>query len=149
MTMLPSDPPRGWRLVTQHEKLKAIPFYFIMLFYASMIAIVWTGGGTGLAGGTVVVIVFAMWIYSIMTFSRAAERQRGWRIAVLEYHVASLGFLLCYFVVLPSCVAAAGGEFGPVLSLRFVGAILGLMVSVLIYGDARRRVAHLRIVRDS
>lgn len=147
--MLSAEPPPGWRLVAQHDKLKVIPIYFIMLFYASMIAIVWTGGGTGLAGGTVVVIVFAMWIYSVMTFSRAAERQPGWWVAVLEYHVASLGFLLCYFVVLPSCLAAAGGQFEGLVSLRLIGAILGLMVSVLVYGDARRRVAHLRIVRGT
>jgi hypothetical protein len=147
MTLLPADPPAGWRLVRDPDKLKVLPFFFVVSFYASIVAILWTGGGTDLAGGAIVILVFATWIYSIMVFAKAAERQKGWRTPVIEYHLASLIMLPCFYQVLPACNEVLGGNFGPLISLRFIGSAIGLFLCLLIYGDARRRVAHLRIVR--
>lgn len=147
MTILPADPPAGWRTVSDPARLKVLPFFLVTLFYASIAAIFMTGGGSGLGGGAIVVIVFAMWIYAIMNFSATAEKQPGWWICVLEYHIASLGMLCCFFVVLPRVMEALSGQFGSLISLPMLGAVTGLLICLLIYGDARRRVAHLRIVK--
>lgn len=146
MHMLPGDPPAGWRLVQDTGRLKVLPFYVVSLFYASIAAIFWTGGGTGLMGAAVVVLVFAMWIYAIMSFATAAEKQRGWWICMLEYHLSSVGFLICFFVVLPRMLEVFSGRLGALLSPAMLGACVGLVVCIVVYGDARRRVAHLRIV---
>jgi len=147
LTRLPAEPPSGWRLVHQADKLNVLPFYFVALFYASVVAIFWTGGGTDLIGASIVVIVFAMWIYSLMTFSRAAERQKGRWIVTIEYHVASLLALVSFFVLLPGCMDVFQGHIATLFSLRTLGAFTALPICVLLYGDARRRLAHLRIVR--
>ena len=149
MTMLPAEPPTGWRMVRDPARLKALPTGFIVMFYSSIVAFFWTGGGTDLAGGAVVVIVLSMWIFSIMQFAKAAERQRGWWMPVVEYHVASVFIILCFWKMVASAKAMFAASFDARNLLTLVLSILALFICMLICGDARRRIAHLRIVRDA
>lgn len=146
--MLPADPPAGWRFVHDPSRLKVLPFFMVTLFYASIAAIFLTAGGGNPLGAIVVILVFATWIYAIMSFSTTAEKQPGWWISVLEYHIASAGMLGCFFVVLPRIMEGISGRVGAMFSLPMLGAVTGLFVCLLVYGDARRRVAHLRIIRS-
>ncbi|MCB9850632.1 MAG: hypothetical protein H6817_07995 [Phycisphaerales bacterium] len=147
MTLLPGDPPPGWRLVRRPERLMVLPVYFIFSFYASIVAIAMTGGGTGLVGGGVVVVVFAMWIFSIMQFSKAAEHQPRWWLPVLLYHVACVAIPICFWLGLGGCNAIAHSEVTPTALLRVLGATIGLFACMLIYGFARGSLAKLRVVR--
>jgi hypothetical protein len=148
MSMLPADPPPGWRTVAHPERLTALPAYFIVSFYASIVAIAWTGGGTGLVGGGIVVLVFAMWIFSIMQFAKAAERQRRWWLPVVLYHVACIVIPVCLWSGVGGCTAVANGDFSPLAFLRMIGSAIGLFLCVLIYGFARGSLARLRVVRQ-
>ena len=149
MTLLPADPPPGWRLVAQPERLTVLPVYFITSFYASIVAIAWTGGGTDFIGGGIVVLVFAMWIFSIMQFSKAAEHQRRWWLPVLLYHLACIAIPLCFWLGLGACNAVSQGRVSPIAVLRVLGSVVGLFLCVLVYGFARGSVARLRVVRGS
>jgi len=148
MTTLPLEAPHGWRLIRDPNKLVVLPVYFVVLFYASILAIAWTGGGTDPVGGGVVVIVFAMWIYAIMQFSRTAERQRRWWTPVVLYHAASLLVPVCLYNIVRAASAIAGGTFTVGTVGRVFAGIAGLLVCFLLYGFARGRVARLRLVRD-
>jgi len=146
--MLPADPPTGWRFVHDPTRLKVLPFFMVIFFYMSVLGIFWTAGDSSLFGAVVVILIFATWIYAIMNFSTAAEKQSGWWISVMEYHVASAGMLGCFFVVLPRIMEGINGRINAVFSLPMLGAMIGLFICLLIYGDARRRVAHLRIIKS-
>jgi len=147
MTQLALTPPPGWRLVRHPEKLAALPFYMIGGFYASMFAIARTGGGSDLFGGAIVVLIFAIWIFSIMQFKRAAERQRRWWLPVVLYHLASLAIPLCLWLGVTGCTAVVNGEASIMAILRILASASGLLVCILIYGFARGSVARLRVVR--
>ena len=98
---------------------------------------------------SVLVIVFAMWIFSIMQFSKAAEKQRGRWLPIVEYHIAGLLALPCFVWSMGSCNEISQGRINATVLLWLLLAVVGLFACVLIYSDARRRVAHLRIVRDT
>lgn len=146
MTQMPLTPPPGWRLVANPDRLAALPFYMVGGFYASIVAIAWTGGGAGIVGGGIVVVIFATWIFSIMQFSRAAERQRRWWLPVLFYHLASLTIPLCFWLVVTGCSAVFRGDVNAASLIRPVLGVLGLFISVLLYGFARGALARLRVV---
>ncbi|MCB9867028.1 MAG: hypothetical protein H6816_10400 [Phycisphaerales bacterium] len=149
MTQMPLTPPPGWRLVAHPDRLTALPFYMIATFYLSIVAIAWTGGGSGIVEGGIVVVIFAMWIFSIMQFSKAAERQRRWWLPVFLYHFASLLIPLCLWSGLTGCTAVFHGEIGVSALVRAVLSVVGLFVCILIYGFARGAVARLRVVPSS
>lgn len=147
MQMLSSQPPPGWRHVVYADRLTTLPFWFVTLFYASIGAIVWTGGGSDIYTSGLVVLVFAGWIFSIMQFSKAAERQRRWWAPVLEYHIVAL-LMIPSFMWLAGVVASVANwviDIWILVWLLIAGVLL--FVCLLLYGDARRRIAHLRIVR--
>lgn len=148
MTQLPLEPPRGWRLINDPAKLAVMPFYFVLLFYGSMVAIAWTGGGTGLAGGAIVVVVFAMWIFSITQFSKTAHRQQGWWVPVLLYHVASVIVPICFWLAARGCAPIMQGSVSAGAIVDIAIALAGLFVCLLIYGWARGRLARLRVIRN-
>jgi hypothetical protein len=147
MTQLALTPPPGWRLVKDPGKLTAMPFYMIGGFYASMVAIAWTGGGAGLVGGAIVVLIFATWIFSIMQFKRAAERQRRWWLPVVLYHVASVAVPVCIWLGVTGCTDVVQGEASFMSLVRVCVSLVGLFVCILVYGFARGSVARLRVVR--
>ena len=148
MTMLSADPPAGWRTVRDPARLQALPAAFIVMFYAAIAAFFWTGGGTDLVGGAVVVIVLSTWIFSIMQFAKAAERQRGWWLPVIEYHVAGVFVILSFWMLVDSVMAMLRSTAASLTLLTLVLSVFALFVCTLVCGDARRRIAHLRIVRD-
>jgi hypothetical protein len=149
MTKLPPQPPPGWRLVHRVGQLASIPYYMVTLFYSSIVAIAWTGGGTGLGGGTIVVLVFAAWIFTIMRFGAAAEHQPGWWFPVVAYHLSSFLVPVAFWLAARGCAAVSEGAWG----LAGIGSILGALavsgVCLLAYGVARGRTARLRVVRDA
>ncbi len=147
MQMLTSEPPAGWRHVVHADRLTTLPFWFVTLFYMSIGAIAWTGGGADIYSSGLVVLVFAAWIFSIMQFSKAAERQRRWWAPVLEYHIVAM-LMIPSFMWLGAVVASVANWVIDIwiLAWLLIAGVL-LFVCLLLYGDARRRIAHLRIVR--
>lgn len=149
MTQLPLTPPPGWRLVRRAEQLPAIPIYMVAGFYASIIAIVLTQGGTSLVGGAIVVLVFATWIFSIMQFKKAAEHQPRWWLPVVLYHVAGSAIPLCFWLGAGGCDSVMHGDVSLGAISRLLASAVGLLVCILIYGFARGSVARLRVVRSA
>jgi hypothetical protein len=149
MTPLPDDPPRGWRRVHRPDLLTSLPFYIVALFYATIVGIALTGGGSSLVGGVIVVLIFASWIYTIMRFGAAAEHQKGWKTPVMAYLFASALVPLAFWLGARGVAEMASGSFGP----RAIGSIAGaaalLVLSLLVYGLARGRTARLRIVPEA
>ncbi|HNO78949.1 MAG TPA: hypothetical protein PKN33_12895 [Phycisphaerae bacterium] len=147
MQMLSSDPPPGWRMAAGGERLTQLPFWFTTLFYASIGVIVWTGGGSDTISSIIVVLVFAGWIFSIMQFSKAAERQRGWWIPVLEYHIVALLMIPGFMCAAGALMALVNWTIDGMTFLWMLFAAVIMFISLLLYGDARRRIAHLKIIR--
>ncbi|NOX58319.1 MAG: hypothetical protein GXP29_05595 [Planctomycetes bacterium] len=145
--MLSSELPAGWRFVGYAQRLVLLPLWIVPLFYASIGAILWTGGGTDLVSSAFVVIVFAGWIFSIMQFSKSAEHQPRWWVPVLEYHIVALLMIPCFrwFMGGVSAITTWTVDWMSMAWLFF--ALVVSFVCLLLYGDARRRVAHLKIVR--
>lgn len=143
---LPPDPPAGWRTVADPEKLTALPAYFIITFYATIVALAWTRGGQGLAGGAMVIVALAMWILSIMQFARTAERQRRWWVPVLLYHAAGIAIPFCFFGGLQGCRPILRGEPDLAAFALSIGSVVGLFACMLVYGVAKGLTARLRIV---
>lgn len=147
MQMLSSDPPPGWRTVAHGDRLTQLPFWFVTLFYASIGAILWTGGGTDFYSSSIVILVFAGWIFSIMQFSKAAERQRRWWAPVLEYHLVAILMIPGFMWLAGAFMAIVNWTITGMTLLWMLFAAVILFISLLLYGDARRRIAHLKIVR--
>ncbi len=145
---LPLEAPAGWRTVADPQKLLTLPAYMVMTFYAALVALAWTRGGQGLAGGALVIVALAMWIFSIMQFGRTAERPPRWWLPVLLYHAVALVIPFCFFVGLRGCQEVVGGR----PSLRAAGksllAVIGLFGCMLGYGLARGLTARLRVRRE-
>ncbi len=147
MQMLASEPPPGWRTVARSERLTQLPFWFVTLFYASIGAIVWTGGGSDVYSSGIVILVFAAWIFSIMQFSKAAERQRRWWVPVIEYHIVALLMIPGFMWLAGAFMAIVNWTIDGKVLLWMLFAAAIMFISLLLYGDARRRIAHLKIVK--
>lgn len=150
MTLLRREPPPGWRLIAKPNRLAIMPIVFVALFYVSVLGIFLTGqpqaGSSGWIANAVVIVVFAGWIYSIMHFARLAERRKGWWIPVVEYHISSLMMVFCMAWLAAGCQGVVSGSFTRASLLLGIGGLVLLLPAIVIYGDARRRIAHLCIV---